>query len=403
MGCRSIFSLALLLCAEAAFAQVATTSTTSTTTIDSSRPVAWLYVPSKHYIHAYKVWANGSLTSITGSPFPFVGIGSTSVTKQFLFGDNGQNVDSFAIASNGSLSKISSINAVSYESDGCLQGAGGNLVDFSQITLYRRVCSYGYNTNQYLSFHIQPSGSLQFLGGSGGVIGAATQGGTSLTKMGGNPFAFDSYCAEDEYNRPVIQIFKRQSNGNLIFEREENHMPEPAPGTSYCAGLLVAADTSNHLAVPVQRIDAQPHDAGHIDGPYFLASYTADSSGNLTTTSNYTNMPRLSVAEQLDVNDISISPDNKYVAVAADGFQVLHFNGSNPPTNFSGAFLTGQYVYSFGWDRAHHLYLIALKYSNGTYTSFLHVYNVTSAGVKEVSGSPHYLANLSGLTVLSLQ
>jgi hypothetical protein len=404
MGRRTLFSLVLLLCAEATFAQVATTSSTSTsTTIDTSRPVAWLYVSSKHYIHAYKVWANGSLTSITGSPFPYVGIGSMSVTKQFLFGDEGSNVDTFAIASNGSLSKISSINAMSYESNGCLQGGAGNLVDFSQITLYRRVCSYGYDTNQYLSFHIQSSGSLQFLGGSGGAVSAATQGnGTSLTKMGGNPFAFDSYCAEDEYNRPVIQIFKRQSNGNLIFEREENHMPEPAPGTSYCAGM-VAADTSNHLAAAVQRIDAQPHDAGYIDGPYFLASYTADSNGNLTTTSNYTNMPRLAVAENLDVRAISISPDNQYVAVAADGFQVLHFNGGNPPTNFSGAFLTGQYVGSFGWDRAHHLYVIALKYSNGTYTSFLHVYNVTSTGVKEVSGSPHYLANLSGLTVLSLQ
>ena len=402
MGRRFLVSLALLLCAEATLAQVATTSTTSTTTIDTSRPVAWLYVSSKHYIHAYKVWANGTYTSITGSPFPYVGISGMSVTNKFLFGDVGQNVDSFAIASNGSLSKISSINAMSYESDGCLQGAGGNLVDFSQITLYRRVCSYGYNTNQYLSFHIQSNGSLQFLGGSGGAISAATQGSGMLTKMGGNPFAFDSYCAEDEYNRPVIQIFKRQSNGNLIFEREENHMPEPEPGTSYCAGF-VAADASNHLAVAVQRIDAQPHDAGHIDGPYFLASYTSDSSGNLTTTSNYTNMPRLAVAENLDVGAISISPDNNYVAVAADGFQVLHFNGSNPPTNFSGAFLTGQYVGSFGWDRAHHLYVIALKYSNGTYTSFLHVYNVTSTGVKEVSGSPHYLANLSGLTVLSLQ
>ena len=404
MGCRSLVSLALLLCVEAAQAQVATTSTISTsTTIDTSRPVAWLYVSSKHYIHAYKVWANGSLTSIPGSPFAYVGIGDMSVAKQFLFGDEGSNVDTFAIASNGSLSKIHSINAMSYEANGCLQGAGGVLVDFSQITLYRRVCSYGYNTNQYLSFHIQSDGSLQFLGGSGGVVSAATQGNTeSLTKMGGNPYAFDAYCAEDEYNRPVIQIFKRQSTGNLIFEREENHMPEPAPGTSYCAGM-VAADTSNHLAVAVQRIDAQPHDAGYIDGPYFLASYTADSSGNLTTTSNYTNMPRLSIAEQVDVRNVSISPDNQYVAVAADGFQVLHFNGSNPPTIFSGAFLTGQYVGSFGWDRAHHLYVIALKYSNGTYTSFLHVYDVTGSGVKEVSGSPHYLANLSGLVVVPRQ
>lgn len=403
MGRRILVGLALLLCVEAVQAQVATASNTSTSTIDTSRPVAWLYVASKHYIHAYKVWVNGSLTSITGSPFPYAGIGGTSVTKSILFGDEGSFIDSFSIASNGALKKVSSINAAMYQSIACYQAASGNLVDFTQITLYRRVCSYGNGTNQYLSFHIQSNGTLQFLGGSGGSIGAATQGSpVELTKMGGNPFAFDSYCAEDEYNRPVIQIFKRQSNGNLIFEGEENHMPAPAPGTSYCAGM-VAADTSNHLAVAVQRIDAQPHDAGHIDGPYFLASYSADSSGNLTTTSNYANMPRLSVAENLDVRALSISPDNQYVAVAGDGFEVLHFNGSNPPTKFSGAFLTGQYISQFRWDRAHHLYVLALKYSNGTYTTFLHVYNVTSTGVKEAAGSPHYLANLTNISVLTLQ
>jgi hypothetical protein len=402
MGHKILVSLGLLLCAEATLAQVATTSSTSTSTIDTSRPVAWVYVTSKHYIHAYKAWVDGNLTRITGSPFPYAGVGGGSVTKKFLFGDEGSNIDSFAIASNGSLSKVSSINAAMYESSGCNYPASGTLVDFSQITLYRHVCSYGYGTDQYLSFHIQSNGSLQFLGGAGGAISAATQGTpVVLTKMGGNPFAFDSYCDED-YDKGVIQIYKRQSNGNLIFYGEDNQMPEPVPGTSYCAGM-VAADASNHLATVVKRIDSQPHDAGYIYGPSFLASYTADSNGNLTTTSNYTNMPRLSVAENLDVRAISISPDNKYVAVAADGFQVLHFNGSDPPTNFSGAFLTGQYIGEFGWDRAHHLYVLAFKYSNGTYTSFLHVYNVTSTGVKEVSGSPHYLANLTGVSVLSLQ
>ena len=155
MSSKTLLGIALLLCVKATFAQVGITSNTTTAAIDTSRPVAWLYVSSKHYIHAYKVWANGSLTSITGSPFPYAGVGGMSVTKQFLFGDEGFSVDSFAIASNGSLSKASSINAMSYESNGCLQGAGGNLVDFSQITLYRRICSYGYGTNQYLSFRIQ--------------------------------------------------------------------------------------------------------------------------------------------------------------------------------------------------------------------------------------------------------
>lgn len=404
MGRRSLVSLALLLCAEATLAQVATTSLTSTSTINTSLPVARLYVSSTHYIHAYNAWANGTYTSITGSPFPFAGTAKMSVTKNFLFGaDFGQNLISYSIHSNGSISKLSSVNTWPYQTGGCLQhNERGTQVDFSQATLYYLACDYG-SGNEYFSFHIQSDGSLQFLGGSGGATDASTQGlPIVLTKMGGNPFAFDSYCDED-YDTGVIQIFKRQSNGNLIFYGQETHMPEPATGTSYCVGM-VAADASNHLAVAVQRIDSQPHDQGYIYGPSFLASYTSDSSGNLTTTSNYSNMPTLAVAGNYGEYAMSISPDGKYVAVGGNsGFQVLHFNGSNPPTKFTGALLTGHIISKFGWDKAHHLYVLSAVNSGGTYTTYLSVFNVTSSSVQKVSGSPHYIANLTNLIVLDLQ
>jgi len=387
-------------------AQVATTSSTSTSTIDATRPVAYVYVSSSHYIHAYQAWANGTYTSITGSPFPYAAIAKMSVTKNFLFGaDFGQNLITYSIHPNGSISKLTSINTGIYKSSGCQeQNQRGTQVDFSQTTLYYLDCSWGFNANEYLSFHIPSTGSLQFLGGSGGAISAATQGTPEvLTKMGGNAFAFDSYC-DDEEDKGVIQIYKRQSNGNLIFYGEENHMPDPGSGTAYCAGM-VAADASNHLATVVFRMDSQPHDAGYIYGPSYLASYTADSSGNLTTTSNSTNMPVLAVAGTTGVDALSISPDGKYVAVggSGNGFQVLHFNGGNPPTNFSPALLAGHSIQKFGWDKAHHLYVLSAVYSPGAYTTYLSVFNVTSSGVQKVSGSPHYIANLTNLIVLDLQ
>jgi len=405
MGHRLLVSLALLLCAEAVLAQVATTSGTSTSTINPSLPVAYVYVSSSHYIHAYKAWDDGKITSITGSPFPYAGIAKMSVTRNFLFGaDSGQNLISYSIHSNGYISKLASINTGIYKSSGCdEQNQRGTQVDFSQTTLYYLDCSYGFNANEYLSFHIQSTGSLQFLGGSGGAISAATQGTPEvLTKMGGNAFAFDSYC-DDENDQGVIQIYKRQSNGNLIFYGQDTHMPDPGSGTAYCAGM-VAADSSNHLAAAVFRMDSQPHDAGFIYGPSYLATYTADSSGNLTTTSNSTNMPTLSVAGTTGVSAISVSPDNKYVAVGANsGFQILHFNGGNPPTSFTGAFLTGHSISKFGWDKDQHLYVLSAVNSGGSYTTYLHIYTVTSSGAKEASGSPHYLANLTNLIVLDLQ
>ena len=406
MGRRSLVSLALLLCAEAALAQVATTSGTSTSTINTSLPVAYAYVSSSHYIHAYKVWADGKLTSITGSPFPYAGIGSMAVTSKFLFGsDSSQNIFTYAIHSNGAISQINSLNTAKYNGVVCQISSGIALMDFSQTTLYYYACGVDLNTanpNEYLSFHIESTGSLQFLGGSGGGITALTQGSTEmLTKMGGNPYAFDAYC-NDETDQGVIQTYKRQSNGNLIFYGETNQMPAAAPGTAYCIGP-VAADGSNHLAGAVFRIDSQPHDQGYIYGPYYLASYSADSSGNLTTTSNVDNMPYLAVAGTLGVSALSISPNNKYVAVGSNnGFQVLHFNGGNPPTKFSGAFLAGKYVSNFAWDRAGHLYVLSVVFGDPP-TTYLSVFNVNSSGVQAISGYPKYIANLASMTVLPLQ
>jgi len=403
MGRRFLVSLALLLCAEATLAQVATTST-STSTINTSLPVAYVYVSSSHYIHAYKAWANGTYTSITGSPFPFAGIRKMSVTSKFLFGTDGTNLITYAIHSNGSISKVSSIKPGIYQSTGCTQNGFGTQVDGSQMTVYYRSCFDGFNTDRYLSFHIQADGSLQFLGGSGGSFPGATQGvETDLTKMGGNAFAFDSYC-DDETDQGTIQSFKRQSNGDLIFYGDDTHMPAAAPGSAFCAGP-VAADSSNHLAAAVFRIDSQPHDAGFIYGPSYLASYTADATGNLTTTSNVDNMPYLPVAGNNGVSSISVSPDAKYVAVGGNGngFQVLHFNGGNPPTNFSSALLAGHYIQKFGWDKAHHLYVLSAVYGVGTYTTYLSIFNVTSSGVQKASGSPHYIANLTNVIVLNLQ
>jgi len=406
MASRILVTLIFSLCAEAVLAQVATTSGSSTSTINTSLPVAWVYVSSMHYIHAYKAWADGKITSINGSPFPFAGIAKMSITKNFLFGaDFGQNLISYSIHSNGSISKLSSINTWIYQTSACFEhDQRGTQVDFSQATVYYLACSYGSSApNEYFSFHIQSDGSLQFLGGSGGGISAATQGTPEvLTKMGGNPFAFDSYC-NDETDQGVIQIYKRQSNGSLIFYGEDNHMPAAAPGSAFCAGM-VAADSLNHLAAAVFRIDDQPHDAGFIYGPSYLASYTSDSSGNLTTSSNVDNMPFLSVAGNTGATAVSISPGNKYVAVGGNnGFQVLHFNGSNPPTHFTAALLTGHYISQFGWDKAHHLYVLSTVITGSSHTTYLHVFTVTSSGAKEVSGSPHYLANLNSLIVRDLQ
>jgi len=56
--------------------------------------------------------------------------------------------------------------------------------------------------------------------------------------------------------------------------------PTAKPGNFYCP-YLAAADPTNHVAVSVQQLTG---DWGQVGSPQ-LATYTVDSSGNLTTTS----------------------------------------------------------------------------------------------------------------------
>ena len=59
-----------------------------------------------------------------------------------------------------------------------------------------------------------------------------------------------------------------------------------------------------------------------------MATYTADSAGNLTTNSTYSNMPSVLVGA---VVDYWMSPSGKYLAVGGtSGLQIFHFNGANP-------------------------------------------------------------------------
>ena len=103
-------------------------------------------------------------------------------------------------------------------------------------------------------------------------------------------------------------------------------------------------DPTNHLAVGLFLEQS---------GPAQLAVYTADSSGNLTTTSTAQNMPTTAVGDGV----MSISPAGNLLAIASGrGLQVFHFNGSNPITPY-----TKRLAWSAShpaWDKHNHLYAL---------------------------------------------
>jgi hypothetical protein len=83
---------------------------------------------------------------------------------------------------------------------------------------------------------------------------------------GGDKFAYDSYCGEDEGDLPVIDIYKRGSNGLLTYIGQDNEVPAGEAGAKYCVGTL-ATDSEDHLAVALQLEQSQDGDGGPIKRP----------------------------------------------------------------------------------------------------------------------------------------
>src|SRR6266849_7936899 len=120
----SVCSLALAaICASSvlASAQVTSSSTEADSTQAASSPVAFVYVSSNksggtNVINGYSAAANGSLTPIPGSPFPW-SVNYLALNGAWLFGiynssqaNGGQLIDSFLIGSNGALAKKDEVN-----------------------------------------------------------------------------------------------------------------------------------------------------------------------------------------------------------------------------------------------------------------------------------------------------
>jgi hypothetical protein len=131
----------------------------------------------------------------------------------------------------------------------------------------------------------------------------------------------------------------------------------------------------------VQLIDKN----SHYDGNAQLATFTADGSGYLSTTSTYANMPKVAVGT--GPVKLSMSPSGKLLAVAENhGLQVFHFNGANPITPYTGVLTTASIDQIF-WDNNNHLY--ATSYSPATNQSTLFVFGVTPNWHGVAPGSPY--------------
>jgi hypothetical protein len=318
----------------------------------SSGPSAWVYVSSligttgKSDTYGFVAASNGKLTAIPGSPFA-ADLSSMAVNGLYLFGapEGGSMIDTYRIQSNGSLSYAATTNASGPNK--CSNAPWNVFLDHTGATLY----DFYYwgdvycSNNVYQAWNVvKSSGALTYDGSAGGsqdLTGA-------LTFIANNVFAYTSDCY---HSGPSISGFKRNSNGSLTEVNLTQVWPTAASGQGWCP-YLAAADPTNHLAIPMQPYSGY----GSSAGPYQLASYTVNTStGALSTTNTYTNMPKVSVGA---VTAISMSPSGKLLAVAGTaGLQVFHFNGASPVTAYTGMMSTSE-MDQLLWDNNNHLYAI---------------------------------------------
>jgi hypothetical protein len=371
-----------------AFAQVSSPAAPITST---KSPVAYVYVSSSpssgaNQINAYSAASSGALTPVAGSPFNLgsEGVSQMAVNSKYLFGSADPDIYTFSIASDGALQQVSVINATKYNPYDS-GGPASLFLDHTGATLYDDdFYAYGTGDSAYQDFSIdQSTGQLNFLQVTpdGGEIANVP-----LSFIANNLYAYGASCYHGSRN---IFGYKRSSDGTLTVLNINPTIPAaPKSEGAYCP-YLTAADPNGNLAVSME-----PNNDITPSGPVQIAVYSADSAGNLTTTSTAQNMPKTQAGPTYGINDIWMSPSGKLLAVGgSSGLQVFHFNGANPVTTYTGL-LTKEEIDQMFWDNDNHLY--ALSRSAGK----LYVFTVTPTSHSQAPGSPYTITGAENIQVL---
>jgi hypothetical protein len=355
----------------------------------SAAPVAFVYVASSpsedpnasYVINAFTADASGRLTRVKGSPFT-LNVGNMVVNGKYLFGLNRSipYIPRFLIEPDGALHWIQSTKVQT----GCGGGIGPLILDHTGSTLYLQTSDPTDCLSSVVqSLRVEKSSELTFLGGqqTGNFF-------SPITFIGNNEYAYAGECASvNGETLTAIVGFRRLSNGMLVLG-PTGKVPEAKDRvkTYYCPSLA-AADPKNHVAIALSLQVFDPYHTS-VTAETRIATYSADNSGNLSTTSTYANMPLVAASA---MHALQMSPSGKLLAVCAEnGLQIFHFNGGAPATRYTGL-LTKNPIESCYWDNASHLYAAGREN--------LYVFTITPDKVTQAPGSPYAIHKAGAVIV----
>jgi hypothetical protein len=364
--------------------------TASIAIAQTSGPVAYIYVSSEYSgttnrVVGYAANANGELTKIPGSPWAD-NLSYLAATGSLLFGstniptDNGKNIFSYCVESNGALKYLGANNIQHTASENNCNVADDLALDHTGSFLYVYVDEAGCDSQfAYQSFAIKKStGKLDYLGVT---LPSAFTLGHPLTILADNTYAYASGNGSEDAE---ICGYKKSSNGNLVDLNSYGGSPicntafpgtqgQPSGSSGYAG--IVTADPTNHLAMNVVYFDENGAITNKIAT---LAINTAN--GSQSTKSTYSNMPESDVVY---VNSVKMSPSGKLLAVGgSNGLQIFNFNSSGQATVNTGL-VSRANIKAMYWDNHNHLYAIS------SVDNALHVFTVIASSATEAAGSPY--------------
>ncbi len=295
-------------------------------------------------------------------------------------------IDSFSIESDGALRYATSTNYAKHTGNSECAEAGQLFFDHTGATLYIQEYNVDCANTGVTAFALNKhTGRLSWRGVD--ITGVFPGMYNAAYFIGNNVYAYSAANSSCMYYG--IYGFKRNNNGLLVSAGGVANTPKPPEGVSRYVPDLLAADPTNHIAVLEQP--ANPPDCAA--GPLKLATYTANSSGMLSTTSTSANMPSTLISNP---SDMKMSPSGKLVAVAGqEGLQIFHFNGASPITHFT-ALLTSKPINQMFWDNNNHLYAISQPAGK------IYVFTITPEGANQAPGSPYTINSPEALIVRSI-
>ena len=382
----------------------------------SSAPVAYVYVQNAATQQSAQATGNSVMLYDTASTGRLTAVGTypLAVTST-LIGGNGSylfaagedqlpnnsvetNIDSYPIASNGALgAHTETIDTIDYSGGGAgCSGAGiiSAILDHTGHYMFVRIMNQNVqngspNCDQWQTYQIASNGLLTYLGREESSLIGDLQ-----TINSNNEFAYAGN--PNTYPQGVGSFFGYSRNSDHVLSYNSNFTYNLPAGTpSWSSTYWTSADPTNHLAALMGG------DNTSSSSPVKIASYTINSStGSITTSNTWSNMPTTAVNTDLPVNSLppmytSMSPSGQLLAVLGGGFQIFHFNGASPLTPFTGLERGTDDIRQAAWDNDNHFY--TLDFWGGQ----LRVFTVTPTSFSEDPGSPVNTNNGGAIVVVS--